>query len=215
MLSEYQIECPKCGYLKASHHRELNSLATRIECPKCGLYKEFRLPRPDETVVFGLFDYAKRRVAIRCLIQWSRRLAAPIIYILYFHDEKLTVLLLGVFLMVQLSGPSLSIHKQLTYILRLMQFRHMMDDDLGAILSDDLLADDVLYNYELSVSAYGEEGIKRLDNRYYGYVRWLEASLRSLGCDEQMVLNEANRYSLILEKAVKERMVGNSRAKDQ
>jgi hypothetical protein len=104
-------------------------------------------------------------------------------------------------------------HKQLTYMLRLMQHRQMMDGDLGAIASNSLKPEDLLLDYELTEDAAREDGIKRLDVLYFAYVRWLEASLRSLGCDEETVAKEASKYRLTLENAVKQRRAELARSK--
>ena len=217
MLSESQIQCPQCGYLKALHYRELNSLATFIDCPKCGLRKQCKLPRVDEDLSKVLFESAKRRLFRRAGVLFLRRFILPFVYISlvsgYYHDEKLAVILIGMFLMLQVPNPVT--HNQLTYVLRLLQYRNMMDSDLDGVLTYDLAGNDLVHDYALSQGACGEDEVKRLDNRYYAYVHWLAASLRSLGYDEETVSKEAHKYRMSLENTVKKRAGGSPVSKQE
>ena len=214
MLSESQIECPQCGYLKASHYRESNSLATFIDCPKCGLHKECRLPRVDEGLSRDLFESAKRRLFVRTGVLFLRRFILPFVYISlvssFYHDEKLAVILVGMFIMLQVPNPVT--HKQLTYVLRLLQYRKLMDGDLDGALTYDLDGDGIVYDYALSAGACCENEVKSLENRYryYGYLNWLVASLRSLGEDEETVSKVAHKYRKALDDMVKKRMSGSA-----
>jgi hypothetical protein len=93
---------------------------------------------------------------------------------------------------------------QLTYVTRLMQYEHMMDGDLDDILAQESAASDLLHDYEISVGAHDEDSVKTLDNRYYAFVHWLKASLRSIGCDEETVEHEATKFRDVVDQAVAE-----------
>jgi hypothetical protein len=207
MLSEYHVRCPDCGTPRALHYRDLSSFNAHVECPKCGFHKEHRLPQRDEWLAGALLNKAKRRVMVRSLIQSSRRLIIPIAYIfligIYYHDEKLTTIMGGMFLMLLSLSPGPSIQKQLTYVLRLMQHHQMMDEDLDAILRDEPKAYMLLHDYSL-LSPYGEEDARTLDSHYDACVAWLAASLRSIGCNEDAVKGETERFRKVVTDIVKE-----------
>lgn len=62
MISEYQRECPACGFLRAIYSHELNLREVRVECPKCGLDQRHVLPKDDEGLRSYLFSLAKKRL---------------------------------------------------------------------------------------------------------------------------------------------------------
>jgi hypothetical protein len=216
---------------KALHYREVGFRDTRIECAKCGLDKKGLLPPGDEKLQRRLFGMAKRRLERHSTTKgvpqntgqfwnhWPEWCCAAIgIYAIWIRDDKLAlILLLGFVVMSRLRGLNQSItathnnqmatiaaiHNQLTYALRLMQHSHTMDFHLEAVMEDDLEAADIIHDYEVAAGVADEGDAARLDNVYYAFVHWLEAGLRSIGCDNAIIFEERIALRDEIEEATK------------
>jgi hypothetical protein len=72
-------------------------------------------------------------------------------------------------------------------ILRILQYGDQMDGDLEGVISGDMHYFDVAIEGWMSASMWTEEDIKNLDDQYFGFGRWLQAGLRSLGLDDDAI----------------------------
>jgi hypothetical protein len=205
MLSQYEVECPECGYPRATHCRQLNSLATHLECPRCGLYKRGLLPRSDEKLERRLFRMAENRMGridlgIAGVGGFWLQVAYTVVAGFYTRDVRLVLVLVGI-LIATLRIPR--IHNQLAYLNRLLQHRHVMDSDLHGILANEPTNSDLVYDYEVCAGAHDQEGVSKLDNRYYAFVHWLAAELRSVGHSREVVERETSKLRKAIDQEVR------------
>jgi hypothetical protein len=220
MLSEYQIGCPSCRDPKALNDRERGFRNTRIKCSKCGLDKKGLLPAADEKLQRHWFGMAQSRLNRRATSTsglkdvrefwwtWPEGVLVILgIHAIWIRDDKLLIILSGVFLMMgmlrevkrqvnrsiatthKLSMETMAtIHNQLTSTLRLMQYSHIMDPDLDEVMEGSPSPADVVHDYEVASGLDNEDA--KLDNPNYAFVRWLAAELRSIGCDQAIINQE-------------------------
>jgi hypothetical protein len=147
-----------------------------------------------------------RRAMFYLMLDGVKESWLPIAYVVgvgfYTRDARLILILVGMFLMTRPLMPL--IHNQLRYVTRLLQYRHMMDGDLDGVLAHESKDSDLVYDYEVSAGVYDEAGVKTLDNRYYAFVHWLAAGLRSMGCDQETVEREALKFRNEVSRTVAE-----------
>lgn len=211
MQSECEIECPKCGFRGAVHYREFNSIVTRILCVRCGLYKMCDFPEynePDSKLQCRLLGMGKGRLNARARAELIKSYIWPAIYILValivFRDPKLIAVLIGILIFLEARVKRDPIHRQLTYMLRLAQYRHLNDDYLGKVLSNDLAEYGLTKDYSLGKSEWGRGDEARLRAYYDAHALWFEASLRSVGCSEEEVTRQSSEYRVAMKNATRE-----------
>jgi hypothetical protein len=172
VISEYRGTCPRCSYLRALFFKELNSNEIHIECKKCGFEESRIQPKTDNEAQKQLFYKAQKRISIfeSTLVRKSG-----------FDGEPATPLMLA-------------IHQQLAYILRLLRYQRMMDNDLNAVLDECHEDYDLTRNFWLAATAQDQAAVTDLDNQFGGFEAWIRAGLRSLGANEDQVIREIKDY---------------------
>jgi hypothetical protein len=178
LIIEYRGTCPRCSYLRALFFKELNSKGIHIECKKCGFEESRVLPKIDNEAQRKLFFKAMKKISgfESTLIKKSAG----------FDGEPAT----------PPAAPPLmlAIHQQLAYILRLLQYPRMMDNDLNEVLDEGLADYDLTQNFWLAAAAQDQAPVTDLDNQFGGFETWIRAGLRSLGASEDQVIKEITDY---------------------